>query len=136
MKMLLSIIYCVVAYIISLCADYAWMAYVVTHVSFSTYLGVISIDHLFVWLPDMILYGLLGFYLTRLLKTRSKLWLLIVCVIVFILEIYFVSHIFTEHAEIADRIWAYLGYAVPSSALFIGYQLRVRQIKSELELQI
>jgi CDP-diglyceride synthetase len=108
----------VIVFTISVLIDFYWVEFAVSKITFPTILEIIEPIHFFVWLPDIVLYSMVGWLL--FFKRSKFFWLF--CLLVLAFEVYMIEHGFTEHSALSTRIWVYISYFVPTVSLLIGNQ--------------
>ena len=126
----ISTFFSLAAYFISSALDFVYIKYFLQHLTFHRYLGFIDTMQLASWLPTILLYGVFGWYLSTLLNSNERKWIVLTMTLVLAIELYFTNHIFTEHTDFVDKAWSYFGYLVPGLSALIGYSLKSWLTKS------
>ena len=96
--------------------DFYWVEHAASKLTFSTIFEVIEPLYLFVWVPDIILYSLVGW----LLFFKRSIYLWFFCGSVLFFEFYMITQGFSEHSTLSIKIWAYMSYLVPTASIILG----------------
>ena len=102
-----------------------WVKNVIQHVTFTTQFELINTLQIALWLPPVSVYGLLGFFLSKLIKSKSIYWLMFSIMLTVSLEYFLNIFIFTNEATHSDKVWVYLTFSMPSLSLTASYILRI-----------
>ncbi len=123
--LLLASVFNVAAYSLWQALNVVWATNVIQNVTFTTQFEFINTLQMALWIPSVSVYGLLGYFLSKLIKSESTHWLFFSIIFTIAIEYFLNIVIFTNDATLFDKAWVYLTFSMPSLSLSVAYSLRI-----------
>jgi len=114
-----------IAFVVDVVVGIVWIRFVMEDIIFSRYWGFLDVSDLVTWLPSILLYGLVGFLFGRSITPENPIKIIILALFILLLELFWVQHHFAPQADMITRVWAGIGYLVPSLATLLGYSVNL-----------
>ena len=127
LKIISTIFLAYIAFEICVVRDFYWQENIVNKLKYTNVFEFIETIYFIIAIPKLIFYFVIGWFA---FKGNSKyIWLFVF--IALPLEIYSITHGFTEHSTLQIKFWAYISYLFSSIAVLLGNTLKQRLTSSK-----